>query len=89
MGGGRSQSGASERFMPHVESARCRVDAVAALPSSLIFRFAHPRRNVAAAMEDAPDIHVISAFHIEHELRVILQRPMAQAREIELIRTAR
>ena len=46
---------------------------------------AHPCRDIALAMKDAPDINVIAAFDIEDQVRVLLQRPESQIRQVEFM----
>jgi hypothetical protein len=43
---------------------------------------AHPGRNIAIAMKNAPDINVIAAFDIEDQVRVLLQGPEPQTRQV-------
>ncbi len=38
----------------------------------------HPRRDVALAMQYAPDVDVIGAFDVEHQVWIARQRPEAQ-----------
>ena len=48
-------------------------------------RVVHRRRNVSAAMEDAPDIHDIVADDVEHQIQEAGQRANAQAGNLELV----
>jgi len=42
-------------------------------------RILHPCRNIALSMKDAPDVDMIGSLDTEHEMRIALQRPEAQA----------
>jgi hypothetical protein len=47
---------------------------------SEVFRVLHPRRDVALALQHAPDIDVVWALDVEDEVGVARQRQGAQAR---------
>ena len=40
----------------------------------------HPGKDVAVTVQDAPDIDVIAALYVEDDVRMLLQRPVTQAR---------
>ena len=40
-------------------------------------------------MQHAPDVDVIFAFNVEHEMGIILHLPAAQSRQVELMGVAR
>ena len=44
-----------------------------------------PRRDIALAMEDAPDVDVVRTIQIEDEIGKALQRPKAQLRQLKLV----
>src|SRR5688572_13462366 len=52
-------------------------------------RLLHPRRDVAFAVKHAPNIDVVSALEIEHEIGIAAQRPKAQAGKVELASISR
>lgn len=49
----------------------------------------HPRRDVALAVEHAPDIDVVRALDVKHQMRVAGQWPDTQAQQIEFVRVTR
>lgn len=48
----------------------------------------HPCRDVAQAMQYAPDIDVFGTFDVEDQVRIACQRPEAQTGKIQLVRVA-
>lgn len=57
-------------------------------PEYVLLGFLHPGRNVARTMQHAPDVDVIVALNIEDEIRITGQRPIAQARQVQLMGVA-
>ena len=53
---------------------------------SEVFRVLHPRRDVALALQHAPDIDMVRALDVADEVGVALQRPGVQARQIQFMR---
>lgn len=47
-------------------------------------RISHPRRDIAVAVEDAPDIDVVASLQVENEVRILFQRPEAQTMKTQL-----
>ena len=45
----------------------------------------HPGRAVALPVQHPPDIDVIVALDVEHQMRVARQRPEPQARKVQLV----
>ena len=44
-----------------------------------------PRRDIALAMQDAPDVDVIGALNVKDQVWVLRQRPAAQTGKIQLV----
>ena len=61
---------------------------LSALRSGRIRRL-HPRRDIALAVQHAPDVDVIGMLDVEHQVGVARQRPGAKARQVQLVRVAR
>ena len=40
-------------------------------------RLSHPGGDVALSVKDAPDINVVGPLQVEHQVRILLQRPEA------------
>jgi hypothetical protein len=51
-------------------------------------RLLHPRRDIPLAVKHTPDIDVVRALDVEHEVRVARQRPCAQAGQVEFMGVA-
>ena len=47
--------------------------------------FVHPRRDVALAMQHAPDVDVIATLDVEDEMRIARQRPESQIGKVQLV----
>ena len=53
------------------------------------WRFAEPRRDVALTVQDPPYVNVILSLEVENQVRMTLQRPRAQAGNIEFVTVPR
>ena len=47
-----------------------------------------PLSNVALGMQNSPDIDVVIALDVEHQVGVTLQRPTEQPRQIQIVAIA-
>lgn len=54
--------------------------AASAMARSRVFRFLHPPRDIALAVQDAPDIDVLGPLDVEDDVGVTGHGPRAQAR---------
>lgn len=57
--------------------------------SSQAVRLLHPRRDIALAVQYSPDIDVVWMLDVKHDVRVAVQRPGAQAWQVELVGVTR
>lgn len=51
--------------------------------------FPHQPRYVAAAPQNTPNVDVVIAFDVEGQVRIALEHPGAQARQLQLIGMAK
>lgn len=50
-----------------------------------LFRLPHPLWDVALTVQHAPDIDVIGALNVEDKVRISLDRPEAQAAQVQFV----
>src|SRR5437016_1171308 len=82
--------------LPTTDGRICCLAITAGAPRAARFLFVYtlsdlglqPGRNVAPAVQHAPNVDDLGTFHVKHEIRKTLQRPEPQPWQIELVRVA-